>query len=282
MPTQTLFQLPKNLSAPKRIRLYETPPPIRSTDAINALAKKFGVAGQSKDCGTRYVISNDRGEVEIFAASESLRWSLAEPDAPPQVPRATLPDADRLEEIATAYIREHGQPDGKAEMHGITYVELSIDDRGKRSTGRTHAQVNYRFTLDTLRVFGPGAKMQVTINTEGAVTRFLSFWRPVRAGGVRAVIDPKVALRTFTESELFADLRARAAKVAILEIGLGYYALPPRELQRVLIPVYRIVGIVSTRTLPEYRFTRYQVAVAYSADEVKALGVVHGDPRPLI
>jgi hypothetical protein len=63
---------------------------------------------------------------------------------------------------------------------------------------------------------------------------------------------------------------------------LGYYALPPREVQGCLIPVYRFKGNVSTKYLERYAFTKHVVAVALSPDLLKKAGGVVTEGGPVL
>jgi len=56
------------------------------------------------------------------------------------------------------------------------------------------------------------------------------------------------------------------------DIALGYYALPPREIQACLIPVYQFKGFVSTEHLEKYEFTKHVIAVNVTADHLKRIG----------
>src|SRR5205085_4851393 len=54
----------------------------------------------------------------------------------------------------------------------------------------------------------------------------------------------------------FRDLRPADSSVRFHRCRLGYYALPPREVQRISPPVFALDGTVSTPALERYDFTR--------------------------
>jgi len=63
----------------------------------------------------------------------------------------------------------------------------------------------------------------------------------------------------------FRDLRPADSSVRFHRCRLGYYALPPREVQRISPPVFALDGTVSTPALERYDFTRYVPAVRPAA-----------------
>jgi regulatory protein YycI of two-component signal transduction system YycFG len=69
-------------------------------------------------------------------------------------------------------------------------------------------------------------------------------------------------------------------RITVRSATFGYYTLPPREYQGMLIPVYAIAGTVSTRILRRPDFVRYGLAEELAASEVKELGIVGSElPR---
>ena len=79
----------------------------------------------------------------------------------------------------------------------------------------------------------------------------------------------------------FGQLEAGKASVVFSDVRLGYFSLPPREYQGVLIPVYAFRGTVSTPVLERYDFVRYVVAVKFDREEVKRERVVQQEPAHL-
>ena len=60
-----------------------------------------------------------------------------------------------------------------------------------------------------------------------------------------------------------------------------HHALPPRETQGALIPIYAFDGIASTKELRRYEFTRYVVAVRYTPEEAKQVGAAFRGAGPI-
>jgi len=62
---------------------------------------------------------------------------------------------------------------------------------------------------------------------------------------------------------------------------LGYYALPPRESQGALIPVYAFDGTVSTKALERNDFRRYVVAVQLTPEGAKQVAAAFRSAGPV-
>jgi len=141
--------------------------------------------------------------------------------------------------------------------------------------------VNYRFSLDGLPVLGPGAKIQVTYGDRGKVVEFYKFWRLPKAERELDLLPPEAALELLRRDPAFADLREGEARVVFHRARLAHYALPPRESQGCLIPVYAFDGTVSTAQLERYDFVRYVVGVRFTAEDAKQVGAVFRSSSPL-
>ncbi|MGK3983975.1 DUF6345 domain-containing protein [Sorangium sp. So ce136] len=117
----------------------------------------------------------------------------------------------------------------------------SIDAEGRRvARAELDTQVSFREALEGLRLIGPGAKVRVTFDAEGAVTHLLYARRELERGEDVAIIPASEALA------LCAGALGSGAALAA-EPELVYYAPPlSREVQRIL-PHYvcrgrRVVG----------------------------------------
>src|SRR4029453_4810931 len=128
--------------------------------------------------------------------------------------------------------------------------------------------VNYCYALEGLPVLGPGAKIQVTFAGGKKPAEMYAFWRSPRADTEIDLLPAGEAMELLRRDPQFEEL-GDDAHVDYTNPRLGYYALPPRETQGALIPVYAFDGIASTKELRRYEFTRYVVAVRYTPEEAK-------------
>jgi len=282
MPNARLFRLPKIQRGLDRIGLYETPDPARGNEALQTLAAAFRLHGTAKDAGTRFVFQDDKQILEIYAASDSLRWStIGSEDPRLSTLQVNLPNHKAAKQQADKFLKAHLVDAPAPTSCSVFYTELSVDDRGKRKSGRTHVHACYRYSLGDLPLFGPGAKTQVTIGEGGAVTEGYHFWRTAKLAEKRTTIGPERALDLLMGSDMFEDLNAKTASVTFEGVELGYFALPPREVQGLLIPVYRVRGLVVTKQLSEYRFVKHVVAIEHTDTEVKQRHAVASAPRSI-
>lgn len=251
-------------------------------EAVEA-ARRFDVEGQAEDLGTTLVVRDDAAAVEIFVPSDSLRYTRwpgrrAESDG-----RAWMPDDDAAVQSAIEILRRLGLYDDDPQLLSVSHLELARADGpdGDPDVVTVAVQVNFGFEFGGLRVFGPGAKAQATLTPEHDLLECYRFWRRPREAAILEIIGLPEAIARVRADPAYAPL-ADDARVTFHEIRLGYLALPPRELQRYLLPVYAFRGTVSTQALERYDHTRYVIAVDISPSEVKRLRVAHHGARPVL
>jgi hypothetical protein len=278
-----LFTFPEMPRERDKIPLFRTQPPGDRTQAAAALAAKFGLTGEVRDAGSSFMASDRRGSLEVFHASDSLRWSTLHLQKSEDEKIAALPDDKAAIKIAGEFLKERGISLANAKIKNVTRSELSrLQPRAKEPEVKTVAvHVNYGYALEGLPVLGPGAKMQVTIGAGSKVVECYRFWRGSKEVGERELISSQTVLELLRRDPMFRQLREGEARVAFSRVRLGYFALPPREYQRMLIPVYAFDGTISTRELERFDFVRYAVAVKFERDEVKREGIVQHEPAHL-
>jgi hypothetical protein len=176
-----------------------------------------------------------------------------------------------------------GLADERATQHSVTFTEVLRSERGQKEplSQLTAVHVNYRFSLDNLPVTGPGAKMQVTIGSEGRVVEAYRFWREPGRAEPMAVLPADRATEMLQNHVLFADLVEGSARVAIDRVTFGYHAFPPMEPQGALLPVYVFAGVISTPMLERYEFAKRVFAVELSGPQVKRLAAVSHALEPV-
>ena len=258
----------------------------KTAESLRSLSKLFGIDGQAADDGEKKILTSKSKSVSIYQASNSFWFQDDDYFAREEKKFSQkLPDAKTAQEKAQKFLKENGLLLDNAAVHSVTHttiVAAKPDDK-RAEEYNTEVHVNFRYSLDGLPVFGPGAKTRVSFVTDRINSGVYHFWREVKQEKTsRDLIDPELALEIHAKNFRFASLKEGAAKVTIKKMELGYFALSPTELQRALIPVYTISGIVSTEALPEYAFSHHVVAVKYNEDDVKAMGFHIGNAKSLV
>jgi hypothetical protein len=277
-----LFQFPKIDVDRDQITFYRTPFPKLTDAKVAQLAELHGMTAKPQDAGSRILFRDRRATLEVFRASDSVRWSTlgnVKAEASGNGGPPTLPDDETARRSAAAFLRERKVSTNAAAVDSITHAMLARAARRKQTVEEQAiaVHVNYRYQLDGLPVLGPGAKIQVTYAAVKAPAEMYKFWRAPKADGELELLPPRAVFELLRRDPDFAELREGEAKVVYRNPRLGYYALPPRESQGALIPVYAFDGTVSTRALERYEFTRYVVAVRFTPEDVKQVGAAFRD-----
>ncbi len=266
------IKLPVMPDVPARVSLFVTPPPAWDPKVVADLARRSGIEAEAVDRGAWLVAQDERAALEIYQASHSLRYSVAQSDGEPRDREAA--DAARARSIADAWVAEFGPADTRFDVHSITESELFVATSPDAEPERfvTAVHVNYAFALGDMSVIGSGGKMQVAVNSQGEVTHAYRFWREPQPKGAVRVLQPEQAFERFAASALFSDLSDDTAKAEVTDVSIGYFALPPTEPQSVLLPVYEFRGVLSTELHPHYEFIAHLPAASVKPADVKALG----------
>ena len=193
-----------------------------------------------------------------------------------------LPDEATARKAAATFLRERKVQTKGAAVDSITHAMLARATRKSRKVEEqpVAVHVNYRYELDGLPVLGPGAKIQVTFVDSKAPAEMYKFWRAPKADGELRLLPPQAIFEMLRRDSDFAEL-GDDARVVYRNPRLGYYALPPRESQGALIPVYAFDGTLSTRAFERYDFTRYVVAAKYSPEDAKQVGAAFRGAGPI-
>jgi hypothetical protein len=270
MPLSIKF--PDAPDVPARASLFVTPPPAWDPKVVADLARRSRIEAEAVDRGAWLVAQDERAALEIYQASHSLRYSVAQHDSEPRDREAV--DADRARGIADAWVAEFGPADARFDIHSITESELYVGTSPDAEPERfvTAIQVNYAFTVGDMPVIGSGGKMQVAVDSQGAISHAYRFWREPQAKGAVRVLQPEQAFERFTAAALFRDLSDDTANAEVTDVSIGYFALPPTEPQSVLLPVYEFRGVLSTELHPHYDFIAHLPAAAVKPADIKSLG----------
>jgi len=276
-----LFSFPDVPKPTAPLGFYRTPIPEGGMRRAQDLAKRFGVSGDVRDAHARLVISDAASALEVFVASDSLRWSTIQTLRSEEDGAEGVPDEEEAKAIASDFFKARGVSLDGAELHSVSpaitwrHIPDSKDDPERRTVSR---QVNYAYALDGWPIFGPGAKVQATVGGKGRVTECYQFWRHPRRDGEHEILPGDVVVEMLRRDPMFDGLKPGETTITFRNARLGYYALTPREYQRALIPVYAFEGTASTPAMPRHDFVRYVVAVRFAADEVKRQGIISHAP----
>jgi hypothetical protein len=276
-----IFEFPQVEIDRERVTLYRTPFPKLTEAKAAQLAKLHGMKAKPQDAGSRIIFRDRLATLELFRPSDSIRWSRLDnrkAEAKANGGRPVLPDGEAARKAAAAFLRERKVATTGAALHSITHAMLARAERRRKTVEEypIAVHVNYRYELDGLPVLGPGAKIQVTYADRSAPVEMYKFWRAPKADGELELLAPEAVLELLRGDPDFTELRGRDAKVVYRNPRLGYYALPPRESQGALIPVYAFEGTVSTRVLERYDFTRYVVAARLTPEDAKQVDPAFG------
>lgn len=280
-----VFQLPKLELDREKITFYRTPFPKLTPAKVAQIAKVHGIKAKPQDGGSLVLLRDRRATLELFRASDSIRWSTlanGKSESSANGGRPKLPDEAAARKKAAAFLRQRKIPTKGAAVDSITHGMLSRATKRRREVEEEPiaVHVNYRFELDGLPVLGPGAKIQVTFVDDKTPAEVYRFWRTPKADGEMELLPARAAFDLLRRDPDFAEL-GDDARVEYRNPRLGYYALPPRESQGALIPVYAFDGRLSTRDFERYDFTRYVVAVPYTPEDAKQVGAAFRGAGPV-
>jgi hypothetical protein len=246
-----------------------------------ALAKKMAMEGQVIDEGALYSVKTDNAILHHFHASNSIRWcQIPARGRSHKAAQLDVRDEDELRSIAEKFLSNLGLLDKEASFASIIYGTMQASEEKAKdgSSKMTSAFVNFSYSFEGLPIVGPGAKAQVEIGPRGSVLSYYRFWRNLTHGNEpmrlesRPVISWHAAQKLFSHSPAFAKLND-SAEVIVERARLAYMALPPRDTQGVLFPVYEMRGSVATDAFKKTPFRQYVIALDYSNEDLKKFGV---------
>jgi hypothetical protein len=274
-----IFTFPSDIKDLSSIDVPITPRPEWDEARVAATLKAFNVdeRERSDTGGARLVVRDTAGELEIFRTSDSLRWSLTDKRTEEPAEPVSLPEPQQARALAARALAERGLTHAGASVTSVTDSVHSRIGKGNVVLSRhpVARHVNYTYQVNGLPVFGPGAKMQVTFGDERRPAQIYSFWREPAGSRALPSIGYDRAVETIRQNRSFATMvTGGRAEVIFDRVALGYYSFPAREVQGLLIPVYRFDGSVAIPELERpHVFTRYVTAIQLQAQDVKAARV---------
>jgi len=269
-----IFTFPQVNNARNTVTAILTPAPVWDEDRLTKTIKLFELQEQERqdNSGPRLVIRGSRSELEIFRTSDSLRWSLIEQATEEPGQAVKLPDDQAAVSRAEAFLAQHTLAEAGAGLDSVTQSHHSRigKDNQVLLNHPVATHVNYRFQIDGLPIFGPGAKMQVTFTDKEMPVQTYKFWRQPKSDRTLNLISYDQAVQLIRTDSSFATMvQAGKARVIFEQAQLGYYAFPARERQGMLVPVYAFDGAVHGPQGVTFPFSRYVMAVNLSREEFK-------------
>lgn len=277
-----LFNMAELPKYQREIPIFRTPIPEIDKEIIEKRSNVFSVNGKVKNLGSILVIEDSSSILELFEASGSVWWTRkTKLKSEPHI-SVNFPNEKEAIFKANTYLAKVELASKLANPVSVTYTETLYESNNQKVPLKviTSQHVNYEFRLEEIPIWGPGAKTQVTFGENNQVIEVLKFWRePKKEQSTTKLITAEKASKIFQNYEAFSDLSEQKAKVQVDDIAFGFYALPPREVQACLIPVYRFKGYVATEHLERYDFVKYVIAVEVTADLLKKTGAgITGSP----
>lgn len=253
---------------------------------IRKLTKIFDIKNETKNLGDTFQLQDDSRMLAIYPSSDSFWYSDEELFASENKEQSkNIPNAKDARIIATEFLEKNELLLPNAAIYSESYTTVAIKKDGQKGIDEynTEIHVNFRYSIEDIPVFGPGAKSRVSLIDENTTSGVYHFWRdPVEVVEKRELLDPDLALELFTKNFRFSELKEESAKVVIREMEQGYFAMTPTAWQNFLIPVYRLQGTVSTKEFPKYDFDLHIVAVRYSDKDIRKMGLSMNGAKSIV
>lgn len=241
------------------------------------LRTNFKTEGELRDLGDQLIIRNDKEALEIYTASDSFWWTDRENAYSENKELSkNLPSEKDAIRNATKLLEELKIDASTMKVYSVsnTFTATSESPKDKK-TEEIPTSVNVHFTheLEGFPIFGSGAKTQVSYINNDQLVQLVHFNRTPKQEGKAEIISPEEAVQQVFDNFRFAVIKEQGKSTGeITDVSLGYYATSPSDLQRFLIPVYKIQGSVSTPELENYDFNLFVIAAKESQAKSKRKG----------
>ena len=273
----TMFNFPKYEVAQTEVYMYKTLMPEWKQLEFKLLTEKLTNPKVVRN-DEQIILQDAKHRVEFFTNSKSVWWTNIKWEDKETIPIKKVPNEDDIINAANQHLKILNIADGKPNIKSITYDEaFDYDVRSKKSTSYVSSiNVNYDFTINNLPVFGSGAKIRVTLDENLEVVEWYRFWRDLKQEKKYKIIGIATAKKLIESSTTFSKLDKRKSEIVIKKIDLGYLALPPRETQAYLLPVFRFKGFTHTHKKRFNKFKKFIPAIKLTLDKIKDSGYIIG------
>jgi hypothetical protein len=225
---------------------------------IDLFTATFAIAGDAEVEEDRAIIRSGNISLEIFAFSDSV-WATDHNHVNVDVSSLAggLPSEKEAKLLAAKHLREFNLMPTEANSVETTYAEASALLNGEPiEPVRTAIDVHYTLRTPFGPIFGPGAKIKVTLASAKAalasresLAQIVYFNREWKLDDELAFapLQPKDALDLYERDPSFAQLSGETTSIVVEHMELGYFALPPGSLQRYYLPVWAVDATIKSR-----------------------------------
>jgi hypothetical protein len=215
--------------------VYETEKPEIQADMVYELAKRFEIDGKIQSKEDVHLISQKKRILVIYKHSGAFWYAdfakLYHPEYRPE-----LPSEDEATEIAMDYLRRNDWLPEGAILDGVShnhFERVQGEKREERAESPNNVCVDFRFSLNELNTYGPGAKIKVFVGHRGEV---IGLFHALRA--LRRYAEFPLLSREDLDEILHLKLGMPLDKIEIKDGKLAYHAESPVLNSRFIQPVY--------------------------------------------
>lgn len=241
------------------------------------LRSNFKTEGELRDLGDQLIIRNPKEALEIYTGSDSFWWTDRQNAYSENKELSiNLPSEKEAIRSAQKLLEQLRIDQSTLKVHSVSNSFASISESPNDKNPEkfpTSINVNFTHELEGLPIFGSGAKTQLSFINTDQLIEFIHFNRTLKQVGKAAMITPEEAVQQVFDNSRFAIIKEQGkSSGAITDVHLGYYAASPTDLQRYLVPVYKVQGNVATPELENYEFNLFVIAAKESQEMAKRKG----------
>jgi len=150
--------------------VYETEKPDFKDDKIIELSETFGIKGRAKSEYGTSVIKQKQKVLAFYKNTGAMLYGdFSKLHRPGYKPK--LPESEKAKRIAEKYLEEK-----RWKNENLIFDEVAVNqfekidkERKRRSKWDNNISVDFRYSLDGIKTYGPGAKIQVNIGDKGEI-----------------------------------------------------------------------------------------------------------------
>ncbi|MBU1670275.1 MAG: hypothetical protein KJ993_04180 [Actinobacteria bacterium] len=225
---------------PETLNVYEYVRAIETEEQFRSMAAKFGVQGIMEKSGNFYVIHDGDKKFRYWFTEERVMYSDEEVQRRP-TEKPDIPSQEQCRTIAWNLMEKMGLLPPEAEIIGEATDGGSLRAKGLDDV-IFERSVEIGRRLDGYPIRGPGMEMWVSLGDKGELASFDSSIRPLKLFGTYKVKSVEEALEDARKGNGTMNLDPDIPNPTVNKISIMYYADPSDPENRLLQPVYSIVG----------------------------------------
>ncbi len=237
--------------SPGRAQVYNVESPHVTSESVKQLGNKLGFKGEAayEDNGKVIVMRDGEGrdsrQMTVWVASGAIQYGYrdidrvypgAEPALPP-TPQAKKAAYDFLGKLS---LLPPGYPafDKVQNMIQVVTTAGTVSNAG----GASNLLVKLPYLVNGVQASGPGARMEVTVGSNGEILGFLWAWRQVTSPSYVDIVSPDTAYQDLINGRGSLDVPSNTGAYNIERVDLSYWINAFTEPQDVVLPVYIFKG----------------------------------------